>query len=218
MPNATPPAQADPFVALMSAITSNDAPRAAQILYAHPDLKPRLNDPAPGGHFGQTALLPAVERRNRDLIDLLLHHGADINARSHWWAGGFGVLDADHDLHDFLLARGATLTPHAAARLGRVNDLRALLDRDPSLVHARGGDGQTPLHVAATVEVAALLLDHGADPDALDVDHESTPAQYLIKAHTDVAAHLVACGARTDLLLATALGDEKRVRQHLDAN
>jgi ankyrin repeat protein len=193
----------DPFLSLASAITTNDSSAAAQLLATHPDLHPRLNDPYPNAPFGQT---------------LLLRHGADVNARSRWWAGGFGVLDSDHGLHDFLLARGATLTPHAAARLGRLDDLLTLLTKDPSLVHARGGDGQTPLHVAATVEVASLLLDRGADPDALDVDHESTPAQYLIKSHPDVAAHLVARGARTDLLLATALGDEARVRAHLDEN
>jgi ankyrin repeat protein len=96
--------------------------------------------------------------------------------------------------------------------------LRALVAADPNCVNARGGDGQTPLHVASTVEVAAFLLDHGAAIDALDVDHESTPAQYLIRDHTDVARMLVSRGARTDLLLCAALGDLDGVRQHLEAD
>src|SRR5690349_9206027 len=124
----TPPTSTtDPFTLLASAITANDTHRATQLLTTHLDLHARPNDPYPNAPFGQTLLLAAVDRRNRDLIDLLLRHGADVNGRSHWWAGGFGVLDSDHDLHDFLLARGATLTPHAAARLGRLDDLRALL-------------------------------------------------------------------------------------------
>jgi len=41
------------------------------------------------------------------------------------------------------------------------------------LVHARGGDGQTPLHFASTVEIAEFLLAHGAAIDARDVDHEA---------------------------------------------
>jgi hypothetical protein len=55
------------------------------------------------------------------------------------------------------------LTPNVAARLGWIDELRALLAADPALVHARGGDGQQPLHEAATVAIADFLLDHGAD-------------------------------------------------------
>jgi ankyrin repeat protein len=74
------------------------------------------------------------------------------------------------------------------------------------------------LHVAATVAIAEFLLEHGAEIDALDVDHESTPAQYLVRARPDVARFLVARGARTDILLAAALGDLERVRGFLDAD
>jgi hypothetical protein len=72
--------------------------------------------------------------------------------------------------------------------------------------------------VASSVAVAELLLRHGAEIDALDVDHESTPAQYLVGEHPDVARLLVARGARTDLLLVSALGDVERARRHLDAD
>ncbi len=73
------------------------------------------------------------------------------------------------------------------------------------MVHARGGDGQTPLHFASTVEIAEFLLAHGADMDALDVDHESTPAQYMLRVEhvrhyprdrQDVARYLVSRGCR----------------------
>ena len=53
--------------------------------------------------------------------------------------------------------------------------LRELVAADPDIVHARGGDGQTPLHFASTVEVAEFLLANGAEIDARDMDHESTP-------------------------------------------
>ena len=82
----------------------------------------------------------------------------------------------------------------------------------------RAGDGQTPLHVAPTVAIAEFLLDHGADIDARDVDHESTPAQYLVRSHPDVARYLVERGAHTDILMAAALGDLERVRGFLDAD
>jgi ankyrin repeat protein len=86
------------------------------------------------------------------------------------------------------------------------------------LVHARGGDGQTPLHFARTVEIASYLLDQGADIDAKDVDHESTPAQYMLDDRPDVARYLVERGCRTDILLACAVGDIDRVRSLLDAD
>ena len=60
------------------------------------------------------------------------------------------------------------------------------------LVHARGGDGKTPLHCARTMEIAHYLIDRGADLEARDVDHESTPAQYLVRDAPEVTRLLVA--------------------------
>src|SRR6185436_12032638 len=96
--------------------------------------------------------------------------------------------------------------------------LRELITAQPALVNARGGDGQTPLHVAGTLDVAAYLLDHGANIDALDVDHESTPARYMVRDRQEVARYLVQRGCRTDLLLAAALGDAALARRLLDAD
>ena len=168
--------------------------------------------------FGATPLLCAVHRDNREMVDVLLRAGADINARSDWWAGSFGVLDHDGRLADFLIERGATVDAHAAARLGSIERLEALVAADPGYVHARGGDGQTPLHFASSVDVARYLLEHGADIDARDVDHESTPAQWMIRDRQAVARYLVERGCRTDILMAAALGDEARVAAFLDAD
>jgi ankyrin repeat protein len=213
-----PTAPADPLDELATAIHANDAPRAAQVIARHPDLRPRLNDALPGGHFGATALLRAVELANREMVDALLRGGADINARSHWWAGSFGVLDSETDLTGFLIERGAIVDAHAAARLGMMERLDELISRDPSLVHARGGDGQTPLHFAKTVEVARYLLDQGADIDALDMDHESTPAQWMLRERPEVARFLVVRGCRTDIILAAVLGSRPLVERHLAAD
>src|SRR5262249_35306293 len=65
---------------------------------------------------------------------------------------------------------------------------------------------------------AEYLLEHGADIDARDIDHESTPAQYMVRDRQDVARYLVSRGCRTDLLMAAALGDLNLVRQYLDAD
>jgi ankyrin repeat protein len=205
---------------LVAAFHASDAAGVGRALERHPQLKARIDDPAPGLAFGATALLEAAGRGNREMVDVLLRAGADINARSHWWAGGFGVLDHDHDpgFVSFLIERGASVDVHAAARLGMLDRLKQLVSANPELVHARGGDGQTPLHFARTVEIAQYLLDHDADIDAPDVDHESTAAQYMVRDRQDVARCLVKRGCRTDLLMAAALGDLALVRKHLDAD
>jgi hypothetical protein len=215
-----------PAESLREAVTAQDSTRVRTLLDRHPELRAAINDPLPGYGFGQHALFAAVQRSDRATIDVLLHHGADIHKRSAWWAGGFGLLDdCDPSLVDFLLQRGAVLDAHSTARLGLLPELRALIAADPSLVHARGGDGQTPLHFASTIEIAAFLLDSGADIDATDIDHESTPAQYMLRVEQkrhyphdrqDVARFLVSRGCKTDLLMASALGLEDLVRQHLD--
>jgi ankyrin repeat protein len=208
----------DPMEALAAALKTRQPAPVAEVLSRFPSVKARLDEAVPGGAFGATPLIVAVEQANRELVEVLLANGASINQRSHWWAGGFHVLEDDHGLADFLIARGASLDAKSATQLGRMDDLAALVAANPQSVHLRAGDGQTPLHVAPTVAIAEFLLDHGADIDARDVDHESTPAQYLVRSHPDVARFLVARGAHTDILLAAALGDLERVRSLLDAD
>ena len=171
----------------------------------------------PGGDFGAPILFPAVHWENREMIDLLIAHGADINQRSHWWAGSFRCLDScEPDFAPFLIERGATLDAHAAARLGMRDELMLLVSADPEIVHARGGDGQTPLHFASTIEIAEYLLEHGADINARDIDHESPPRDGMMRRPAHIARFLVSRGAATDILMATALGDSARVRKYLD--
>ena len=209
----------DPGPALVAAVRDDDMARARALLERHGELRAALNRPLPDAPFGALPILQVARRERLPMLDLLIEFGADINARSDWWAGSFGVLDdCRPEFAPELIRRGAIVTAHAAARLGMMDRLRELVERDPSLVDARGGDGQTPLHFAASVDVAEFLLAHGAGIDTLDVDHESTPAMWMLRERPEVARYLVARGGRTDLLMAVALGDLERVRRHLDAD
>lgn len=217
----------NPVEALIAALKANEASLVREVLVRHPVLKSQIDEPLPGYAFESPAIVAAVYNNNREIIDVLLDAGANINARSRWWAGSFGVLDsANSQLADYLISRGAVVDIHAAARLGMIDRVRELLAEKPELVHARGGDGQLPLHFAATVEIAALLLDHGAEIDARDIDHESTAAQYMVceRQHLewrepyrhDVARFLISRGAKTDILMASAIGDLKLVEEILN--
>lgn len=202
------------FAELRQAFQADDAETFRHALERSPELKARINEPI--GPFDSPAIVCV---KSRAMLDVLLEAGADINARSSWWAGGFGLLDsASSELAAYAIERGAKLDAHSAARLGKIEDLRAIVSADPALVHARGGDGQTPLHFAHTIGVAQFLLDQGADINARDIDHESTPAQWMSGDRHDVARFLVSRGCATDILLATALGEIDLVRRHLDAD
>ena len=206
---------------LLEAIRTNDSAEVARVLEAHPELKATLDQPLAGYSFGQTALMAAAHQGNRDMIDVLLRAGADINQKSHWWAGPFHVLDGagrDPALPSFLLARGAVMEIHHAVQLGLTDEVRRMLAGSPSLIHARGGDGQLPLHFAQTVDMAEQLLRLGADIDARDIDHESTAAQYMIRDRQPVTRYLVQSGTRADILMAAALGDAGLVRRLLAAD
>ena len=213
---------------LCAAVRASDAARVARVLEDHPGLKAQLNEPLADYGAGMQAILAAVQRSDRKTIDVLLAAGADIHARSQWWAGGIGVLDeCAPDLAPFLMERGARLDAHSAARLGLFQKLNEAVAADPGAVSARGANGQTPLHCASTIETAAYLLDRGADIDARDLLHQSTPAQHMLRVvqarhyprdRQEIARFLVARGCRTDILMAAALGDLPLLRRHLEGD
>jgi ankyrin repeat protein len=210
----------DPTEALSVAIHADNPALVRALLIREPSLRSHINEPLPNYSFDMPAMVAAAGKQNREMIDALLDFGANINERTRWWAGSFGVLDlANPELASYLISRGATVDIHAAARLNLPNRVRALLASDPQLVHARGGDGQLPLHFAATVEIATILLEAGADIDARDIDHESTAAQYMASISPprhDVARFLIARGAKPDILMAAAIGDLALVERILN--
>ena len=173
-------------------------------LVSRPHVRAHINDPMFA--FGQRAA--HMVAKNERILEALIAAGADVNLKSDWPNGPYTVLDnANEGTARWLLARGVALTPNAAARLGWLDDLKALVRADPALVHARGGDGQQPLHEAKTVAIADFLLDHGADIDARCFDHKSTPAQYALADRPEVCRRLVEHGATPDIFMAARLGD-----------
>ena len=161
---------------------------------------------------------PAVVAAKNDIpiIDVLLEYSANINARSSWWAGSFGVLDGvTQPQAELLLERGAKLDIHSVAALSKTDVVLEMVAADPSCVNRRGGDGQTPLHVA-DISVVDILLEHGAELEVRCLDHSATPAQYAVN-DPHRCRRLLDAGAKPDIFMAAALGDQVLAQQVINA-
>ena len=201
-----------PVDRFVDAVRGGEVAAARRLIETEPKVAAKLD--APLFDFGRKAVHAA--RDNLAMLDMLLAKGADINSKSEWEHGGFGILeDAKPEEAEALIARGAVLDVWSAAHLGRLDALKSLVGADPALVNAKGGDGKRPLHCAGSVEIAEYLLDRGAEIDALDDDHHSTPAQYMVINQPEICRLLISRGAKTDLLMAVGLGDVDLVRRHL---
>jgi ankyrin repeat protein len=212
--------QLPPIERFKRAVQDADAKSVRTLLAQHEDVRANIDAPIFG--FDSTALLAAGD--HVEVIDALLEFGADPNRESSWWAGGFHPLHGARGVAaEHLIAAGAIPDACAAANLDRPDLLVAMIADDPARVHERGGDGKTPLHFARSRRVADVLLDAGADLDARDVDHRSTPAQWMLgdspdSARLDLARYLVERGASVDIFLAAVLGLAERARAMLEAD
>lgn len=120
-----------------------------------------------------------------DVVDLLIERGADVTSRNRLNETPLDLLEAyeprpigDPDarrVREALIEAGAKHDIHTAVRSGDVDEVRKLLDADPSLVHHP--DPWNPLFTAARsgrLEVAKLLLERGAKVDGTN-DKGNTP-------------------------------------------
>lgn len=204
------------FSQFARAVQHGNTARVRELLETTPALLKRINDPVIG--FDSPAIVIAAGC-SQELVDVLLNHGADVNAKSAWWAGAFGALHgANRDMAHYLIERGAKVDVHAAAEQGMMDILQQLIEADPTLVHAKGPDGQRPLHFARSIEVIDYLLERGADIDARDVDHCGTAAQWRADDHSQVCRYLLKRGAEAGIFTACALGDSDLARTLLDAD
>src|SRR5215831_2771301 len=113
-----------PVELFKAAVEAGDIDHVRQLLQSHPDLVSRINEPM----FGFKSPAVHVARTNLELLDLLLAHGADLNARTSCEKGGFGVLEqVNPDEAAPLITRGAKIDVWAAANLGMISELAALI-------------------------------------------------------------------------------------------
>ncbi|GJN10151.1 hypothetical protein PR202_ga28218 [Eleusine coracana subsp. coracana] len=148
--------------------------------YLMHQLLKRGHDPNDSDKHGHTALHAAASSGSEQCIRLLLDHGADPNARDR--KGRIPLWEALHGRHDeavqLLVDAGADLFSGDVALYTRVaveEDDAALLEdvacHGGNVTAACWADGVTALHrvaVDGNVQMARVLLEHGADADRED--------------------------------------------------
>ncbi len=173
------------------------------------------------GDYAKTGLHHAAEKDHVDVAEILVNAGADIEARTSWNATPFdwAAVMGGARVADLLLARGATgLTLITAASLGRLANVRAILDSGRDLAdhrrrdapskpdrywpadtaHIRGDVLSDALYGAARnghTETVAFLLARGADIDARGVFGATGLHWAAINGYRETVELLVAQGA-----------------------
>ena len=174
------------------------------------------------------ALHVAVMHGRKDIVDLLLAHGADINARDDKYL--FNALIHAIDLADFmpeyaalgmvdfLLERGAELDVWACAWLGDMDGVKQRLDENPALVNEIGPGPSTLLSFCRDVETIQFYLDYGADPlrayERTGKYGRTTPLRDIAYRRNYAATrHLLRhLGWQVDIFWASVMGDLARLR------
>ena len=213
-----------PRAEYIEAVNKGDANHVKSLLADNAGLVEYIDEP--WFAFDAPAIVFAASMVNRPLVAVLLDAGADINAKSSWWAGGTSALQHatgsmlgyNRELAEYLIERGATIDAHAAAGLDMVDMLEALIRENPDVVNAPGCDGMSPLHFAATPRIAERLLAHGADINLRDRDHNGTPAQWTMKRRPKVCQYLLDQGAEADVVLYCARGDVEQAKAEFQKN
>jgi ankyrin repeat protein len=139
----------------------------------------------------------AAEHNHRDCLELLLAHGANISdAHGEYGNTPLYFLTGYPSTHprfanvvlgmQWLLEHGAD--PNVASNVGRQRD-------------GSDGSGEMPLHRAAShkeyVEVARLLVQHGANVDAPRADGRAPYALAVREGRAEMAEYLASAGADT---------------------
>jgi len=206
--------------AFFEALRARDLDRLRALAAADPSLVFQFD---PKHCCGGTVMNVAVAFGDPGLLEVLMELGADPDQPSDWPPGPFRALHSIPKRHldtlgPWLIERGAALDAWSAAWLGLPEALAALVEADPEVVRRKGPDGGRPLHFARTPQIVDFLLDRGAEPDAVCVDHGSTAAEWAAAQRPDVCRRLLDRGARGDEFMYAMIGDLDRLAAAIEAD
>lgn len=159
-------------MALLDATAAGDRAKVEELLRRGANVNVRMPGVAEWGDE-RTPLHLAVEQRNKQIVELLIFHGADLNARKHLGDTALHVAvegKENGEIVELLLSRGAN-------------------------VNALGYLELTPLHLVATKEMAAILIAHGADVNA-NLGGGATPLHHAaMRGNVEIMRMLISKGA-----------------------
>jgi ankyrin repeat protein len=161
----------------------------------------------------------AAERQDLPVIKLLIEHGADpIGADDDHggleiigWSCCWDYVEPNREIVEYLLAHGARHHIFSAVTMGELDTIRTLVAHNPAELARqmdRTNKRRTPLHLAVVKRqpaAAALLLDLGADMEAVDAAGLTPLDQAALDGRADIAQLLIGRGARIRMPAAVAL-------------
>ena len=153
---------------------------------------------------GQTALMWAVAQKHADVVKVLLAHGVDVHARSDAWSEVMAVPPHGHLEYNRAIPHGSDTALMFAARVGDVASATLLVSAGANVndADAWGVSATAMAAHAGYGELVALLLEHGADPNASAAGFAPLHAAILRRDERMVGA-LLAHGADANAPLRT---------------
>ena len=131
------------------------------------------------GMYDMPILVEASKIGNTNIVKLLLRHGAKEHCR---WALTEAILHKNTEVIDLLLEHGVYVADEGhrgesgidpaiveASKNGDIDSVKLLLK------YGEKEDLEWALGIAATIEIAKLLIEHGAKIDEIDRDFNTTP-------------------------------------------
>ncbi|XP_008215123.2 putative ankyrin repeat protein RF_0381 [Nasonia vitripennis] len=161
-----------------------------------------------------TALHLASRNKSKQIAELLLQHGAEINSEME---GGetpliIAVIFMKQEIVELLVQCGADVNAstawgksalHYAAQTGQKSTLEYLL-KHGGHVNAANLEGLTPMHIAAEAghkELVAVLLKNGADINIKSKSGATALHFAVVMGHKEVVELLVGSGADINVLM-----------------
>ena len=153
----------------------------------------------------------AAQEGKGDCVEVLLSHGADVNAKDNYGrtALSFAAIYGDVECVQMLIGAGADVnaksndggTPLIVAALWGKRDCVEVLLSHGAEVDAKGKFGRTPFMIAAREgkgDCVKVLLSHGADVDAKDNDGYTALDLAALYGHVECVQVLIDAGADVD--------------------
>ena len=155
---------------------------------------------------GSSSLMAASQNGHTETVLLLLQNGAHINMQNNEESSS--LMIACHNGHtktvSLLLQNGAHINMQsnggssslmAASRNGHTETVSLLL-QNGAHVNMQNNDGRSSLMFTNSLTCSQLLIAYGGDMNLLSTTTRLTAlAMAIIKGNTDIALHLIDCGA-----------------------